>query len=140
MQKFYAKPGESHQWVDYEEPETILMSGERPSLDHIAKADGTWEISKAGLKNQALKRMNETLVKGCIYKDVVYQCEERDVTQFSRGLTLVTLKGLETIECRALDNSMHTLTGAEYTELCGAVGLSFETALRTYWAEVDAID
>jgi len=43
----YAKAGESLQYIVTESqarkmPDLVLMSGERPSLEHIAQADGTW--------------------------------------------------------------------------------------------------
>lgn len=90
-------------------------------------------------KREAQEVMDTTLDAGAEYNGVVYQCKLADVDQFNRGLALIDLTNPATIDCRAMDNSMHTLTVAEYREMCTVVATAYETALRTYWAAVDAI-
>lgn len=137
--EIYAIVGETTQHMGKAPSGAILMVSKRPDKGYVARADGTWVKSSETLKAEALVRMNETLALGAEYKGVTYQCGSHDIDQFQRGLTMMDLGGLMTMECRAMDNSMHTLTDIEYRELCVTLGTTYETVLRTYWAEVDAI-
>lgn len=141
--KIYAIPGETVQHIGKNPDGGVLMSEERPTTDYICvdNGDGTgsWEMSAEALKRQAAETMIETLAQGYEYDGVVYQCELDDINKFNLGLTTMNLNSLTSMECRAMDNSMHVLTDVQYKELCSGLATTYETALRTYWAAVDAI-
>lgn len=146
MNAIYAIPGESvsHSCQPRHAPKgALLMTNSKTNIDDVCKNNndgtGSWVQSKESLKKVAQQKMNDTLDLGCDYKGVIYQCHLVDVDQFSRGLSLLELTGAQTIDCRAMDNSMHTLTSLEYKDLCITIGVVYKQALDTYWAEVDAI-
>lgn len=75
----YGKLNESFQQNGgSQEPDMILMEGERPSIKHVARANGTWEID---LGNEMIRLLNEV---NTIYQEKmkvltsVYPLEERE--------------------------------------------------------------
>lgn len=57
----YGIPGTNTQTITGggTEPGYVAMKYERPTMDHLAKADGTWELSAARLMQMAKIRLND---------------------------------------------------------------------------------
>ncbi len=167
----YAIPGESaqHYCISRHAPaDSVIMPGANPGEYLCTTKDcedgyGKWEVSCDDVKTAAGTKFVEVLQVGFTYNDVVYQCEDKDITQWTRGKILLDnqLKAREdeialmktegtwtqeiedalpaiTVRCRALDNSMHILSPAEYTEMAHMAGTTYYNNLQTYWDDVDA--
>lgn len=114
------------------------------------KPDGTiiFDQAKAALiaqdldreikKVQAKKTMETTLTAGVVYNDKTYACQKSDIASFTDGLTLLDLTQKATIEAYDRNDTPHTLTSAEYREVCRVVGLTYYEALRAYKSEIKA--
>lgn len=126
------------------EYETAVLDGD-PSIDNDNKTV-TYNYTAVPMdadrilsmkKQQAKQTMDTTLALGKEFNGVTYQCTREDVDLFEKGLTLAERTGLTSIECRAMDNTMHLLTITEFTNLCVALGSHYNTVLRAYWSEID---
>lgn len=137
--EYYAIPGETNQHIckARHAPEGAVLMLESNPGGYIAQANGTWLKGQDKIKEEALVELDATLELGFSFYGAQYQCREKDMIQWQRGLTLIDLMELTEVSVRAMDNSMHELTADTYKGLCKVAAITYESALRTYWGKVD---
>lgn len=124
--------------------QTINMTGEVVDDDNkqviiqYEVVDHSAETIASIVKRNAKTAMDETLALGKEFNGVIFQCEMTDIDLMEKGLTLAERTGTTSIDCRAMDNSMHTYTIAEFTQLAITLGAHYDEVLRVYWTAIDA--
>lgn len=115
---------------------TVLADGTVEFDRNKALADDL-TAKKLSASQAVVDAQTQAVVDGVEYLGVTYQCRKKDVLNLTRGLNTLELSGVGTTEVRALDNSWHTLTLEQFTELCTLVSVSFQTAWRDSYRIID---
>lgn len=71
MKQVYAQVGEIHQQIGGDCPDGwVVMQGERPSPDHVARNDGSWAITAAVPKSVTMRQARLAMLQFGILDDV----------------------------------------------------------------------
>lgn len=91
---------------------------------------------------QAVKQHHDELIdQGCPTSfGFRVDCKSQNVVDWSAALQLLQLSGAPTIDICDFDNTTHTLTAAQFTQMCGEIGMYLAGLRSTKWRIREAID
>lgn len=96
---------------------------------------------KKYLKSAIKDIHDETIQKGCpLSFGFRVDCAPLNITDWSAALQLLQLSGETEIEVCDYDNVTHTLSSAQYAQMCGEVGVYLQGLRSIKWTLRKAID